>query len=71
MTAITTAPQAGTATAQDFANVVWNVDDIQGLRPGMTEDAARALLMSIEGELVDDMIEAGWNRIHAALESTG
>jgi hypothetical protein len=64
MTAAVQAP----AQTRGYAKVEWDAEDVMGLNPGMTAAEAGAFMASIEGDLIDVMIEAGWDRIHAGLE---
>lgn len=55
-------------TRDGFASTCWSVDDILGLRPHLTEEAARTFLAGREGLIQDAMVQAGWEAIETLLD---
>ena len=51
-----------------FASTCWSVDDVLGVRPSLTEEAAREFLRNRAGLVQDAMVEAGWEAIGALLD---
>lgn len=47
--------------------IIWKVDDILKQKPEWTREEASNFLDSIEEELMDRSIEAGWNVVDWAL----
>jgi hypothetical protein len=52
---------------ETFAEVAWTVEDIQTLRPEMTDEEAAQWLESNQKYIRDRLVELGWDVIESLL----
>lgn len=52
---------------KEYARVVWTADDVQTLRPDMSDEAATAFLENNQRIIQDRLVETGWEVIETLL----